>query len=164
MLIICDGGYHPDLRGRRTAVYGFVVCIGAALTSIHQECGVVCRGPAAGSQMAELGAIVAALRWLVACPGAPAAVRIRSDSLEAVQAVAGGRPPRLRRGSVTLLPEAARLLTRLRRLGCEVEVYHALRCYTKPADKLCWKAYAQVPPGGRHSVGSFLRPGLEAAD
>lgn len=164
MLIICDGGYHPDLLGRRTAVYGFVVCVGQALTFVHQECGVVCRGPAAGSQMAELGAIVAALRWLVACGYAPAEVRLRSDSQEAVQAVTGRLRPRLRRGSATLLREAERLLVRLRRMGCNVEVYHALRTYTKPADRLCWKAYAQVPPGGRHSVRSFLRPGLEAAD
>lgn len=153
LLVICDGG-HKRLGGALgLAVYGFVVQQQNDL--IHKENGLVCRGPAAGSQMAELGAAVAALRWLVAQPWQR--VRLRSDCQGVVDLLTGRRRHRLRRGSAMLVRAAGRLMARLRRCGCQLEVAHLPRRHTKAADKLCRQVYAWPVTQARVRVTTFLR-------
>ncbi|HYF78428.1 MAG TPA: ribonuclease H family protein [Symbiobacteriaceae bacterium] len=153
LLVICDGG-HKRLGGALgLAVYGFVVQKQNDL--IHTENGLVCRGPAAGSQMAELGAAVAALRWLTAQPRQR--VKLRSDCQSVVDLLTGRRRHRLRRGSAMLVRAAGRLMARLRRCGCHLEIAHLPRKQTKAADKLCRQVYAWPVTQARVRVTSFLR-------
>lgn len=155
LIVICDGGYKPLSRAAGLAAYGFVAWKNHRL--LHREKGVVCHGPAAGSQMAELGAVVAALRWVAASPHLhKLPVELRNDCQGVVYSLAGRQRMRLRRGAVMLGRTASRLLERLHHKGCQVHLRHIPRRLAEEADALCRRVYARLP-ADRHTVCAFLK-------
>lgn len=156
LAITVDGGFKPGAGAGGLAVYGCLVRKHNRL--VHRECGIVCRGPAASSQLAELGATVAALRWLATSPVASGSnASLRSDCQAVVETLRGLKCHRLRRGTVMLLRTAQRLLARLERSGCRVDVQLTPRRGVAEADKLCWRAYASPAARDQVPVKAFLK-------
>jgi len=154
IFMICDGGYKPGTATSGLAVYAFLAWQGDKL--VHRESGFVCRGPAAGSQMAELGAIVAALRWVANLPtAAGGSVQLLSDCQTVVHFLTGRGRLRRRRGSVMLRRTAAQLMSRLHRRGCRLALTFNHRKRVAQADALCRKLYAN-PPRAPRPVKHFL--------
>lgn len=154
LVLICDGGYKPLTRSRGLAAYGFVARADQEL--LHREKGIVCHGPAAGSQMAELGAVVAALRWLAAGRHHSRTVELRNDCQGVVYRLTGRCRMRLRRGSVMLERTAAQLLQQLDRQGCRIALKHIPRKFAAEADSLCRRVY-KTQPKVPITVQAFLR-------
>ncbi|HEY3366080.1 MAG TPA: ribonuclease H family protein [Symbiobacteriaceae bacterium] len=155
IVITCDGGYKPLSDGAGIAAYACLVRRRSRLT--HKESGVVCWGPAARSQVAELGAVVAALRWLIASPLAVGTrVEIRSDCQWVVDNLAGQCSGRVLRGTVMLLRTVDRLLCRLHQNGCQVAIWRTPRKLVAEADALCRQVYAERL--ARNSTGLRRQP------
>lgn len=157
-LIITDGGFRPPPYAP-TAVYAFLVF--DEFHMVHQENGVVCRGPAACSQLAELAAVAAALRWLNRGALAPGAqVELRCDNQWVVTTLTTANARRVKWGQVMLLRRACHLLHQLRRKGCHVVIRQVPRKQVSQADSLCRRLYragVTVPGVPRQPLKAFFR-------
>lgn len=158
-LIITDGGYRPPPGASPTAVYAFLVFDEDRV--VHQENGVVCRGPAACSQMAELAAVAAALGWLNRSAVAPGArVELRCDNQWVVTTLNSQHARRINWGQVMLVRRAYHLLQQLRRKGCYVSIRQVPRKHVSPADSLCrhlYRAGATSLRAPRQPLRAFFR-------
>lgn len=75
IVVYADGGIQPKNPGG-VCTYGFVVDSGGR--EIHQENGVVAKSGT--NNIAEYGALIAALRWLAANGHKDSSIEIRMDS------------------------------------------------------------------------------------
>jgi ribonuclease HI len=140
-LIVCDGGYKPESSIPGIATYAFLVWDAGRL--VRRECGVVCCGRVAGNLMAEIGAVMAALRWLSSVPlAAGCRFEIRCDCRWVIETLAGSRPT-IPHGSRTILREGRRLLSSLRRRGFQVALRWVPRKMVSEADALCRQVYTR---------------------
>ena len=84
--VYCDGLCEPVNPGG-TATFGFVVLRDGE--QLHQECGVVAKGPGATNNLAEYTAVIRALEWIGATDHDGESVAVRSDSQLAVYQLGG---------------------------------------------------------------------------
>lgn len=143
VLIKCDGLYRRKGGRPGIAMAGFQVHLGKVEAGMKSA--VVCCGPVAGSFMAEYGAIVMALSWLLKIGPAPGAeAEIWSDCKWMLQWIDGRRPRPNRLGCATLHGMVQRLMRRLKRQGCKVVLRWVPREKVHDVDRLCDRAYHGV--------------------
>ncbi|HWI52700.1 MAG TPA: reverse transcriptase-like protein [Symbiobacteriaceae bacterium] len=143
VLIKCDGLFRVKGSRPGIAVGAFEVYAGG--WAVYQSGSVVCCGRAAHSQMAEYGALLSALTWVVKAGPAPGArVEIWSDCKHMISRLRQGndRPPAA--GCVTLHRLVRQKLRVLARRGCEVTVRWVPREQVDAADRLCDAYYRQA--------------------
>ncbi|HYF94809.1 MAG TPA: hypothetical protein VD969_21555 [Symbiobacteriaceae bacterium] len=158
--IRCDGSRRRKGRRPGIATSAFEVYIGGK--AVHREYRVACCGSAAGSLMAEYGAVVMALSWLLAsCPARGSQVEVWSDCRDLVDQVTGRRPMEPVRGCTVLGRRVRSLLRTLERRGCSVSVRWVRRDLVDACDRLCERAYREAAwyhgPGERLPLSAFLR-------
>lgn len=157
LVLVCDGGYKKFPGRPGVATYGWV----ARQTgrTLKQESGVVSSARRAHNFMAEYGAIVSALQWVLAAKlDRLEAVEVWSDCEYVVdQLNRAGKPGRIR-GLTMLHMTALRYAEQLRRRGCHVEVRHVNRRQVSTAHRLCRLVYNRSQTPGL-SVKLFLRRG-----
>lgn len=169
VLIKCDGLYRRREGRPGIAMSGFEVHLGDHVA--HRASHVVCCGPAAGSLMAEYGALAMALNWLLTADPPPGAkLEILSDCKTMLGRLRLRRPPRPKFGCVTLDATVRRLLRRLSYRGCQVIIRWVPREQVHTVDRLCFSAYrdlhwyrrsAKVRPAA--SLEMFLRNAVSRA-
>lgn len=165
VLIKCDGLYRRKESHRGIAISGFQVFIGDEM--LGEESRITSSGPLAGSLMAEYGAVVMALAWLVAADPPPGArLEIWSDCKTMLRRLKQKYPVRRKLGCVTLDKTARRLLTLLRQRGCDVRLRWVPRDEVYSADRLVAGSYRvrhrYHQPGTpmRFTVKAFLKAAL----
>lgn len=85
LTVFCDGSCEPNPGG--IAAFGWVVYDGGE--KVHEFCSVACAGEGATNNVAEYGAVVSALSWLLANGYADRKVVVCSDSELLVCQLAG---------------------------------------------------------------------------
>lgn len=93
IVVNCDGLCEPRNPGG-TATFGWVARRGGEL--LHQDCGVVAKGPRATNNLAEYTAIIEALRWLDGAGLSGEQIVVRSDSQLAIRQLEGSYDVRSR--------------------------------------------------------------------
>lgn len=143
VLIKCDGLYRRKEGRHGVAVAGLQVHAGEGVA--YRDTRVVNCGPLAGSLMAEYGAVVLALNWLLSArPPAGAQVVIWSDCRSLLSRLRRRRDIKRKRGCVSLDAVARRAVWLLRQRGCEVQLRWVPRDEVHAADRLCDSAYRKL--------------------
>jgi ribonuclease HI len=140
LVIFCDGGYKKATGWPGIATYGWLAH--RESRTVCRESGVVCWGRGAGSLVAEYGAILAALRWVIRAAMEPAEVEILSDCETLVRRL-NHRSFRPGRGLVMLHRAACQTAENLRRSGHTVTFRHVPRREVSAAHSLCRRVYRQ---------------------
>lgn len=159
VLIKCDGLYRRKEGRYGVAVAGLHVYADRAI--IHQDACVVNCGPLAGSLMAEYGAVVLAMNWLLSASPPPGAeIVVWSDCRTLLGRLRRTRGARRKRGCVTLDTTLRRAVRLLRKRGCEVQFRWVPREEVHAVDRLCDSAYRDL--SWYHRRGSRPRVSLQA--
>jgi len=159
LVFTCDGGFKKVGCIPGIASYAWVLWKDGR--AVGSECGFVAWGLRTYSDMAEYGAIVAALRWVCrARLGGLARIEIHSDCQSVVDRLSQNRLGPRRHGILMLHRAALRSVAWLRRRGHTVKLVWVPRKRVSPADALCRKTYtrslAQPRPSSVH-LRHFLR-------
>lgn len=140
VLIQCDGLYRRKEGRHGVAVAGFQARAGDQI--IWRDARTVSCGPLAGSLMAEYGAVVMALNWLVSVSPPPSAeIVIWSDCRALLSRLRRTRGVRRKAGCVSLDAAVRRAVRALRRQGCAVQFRWVPRDEVEVVDRLCDRAY-----------------------
>ncbi|MFZ5825872.1 MAG: hypothetical protein ACOY94_16365 [Bacillota bacterium] len=159
VVIRCDGLYRRKEGRHGIAVAGLHVDAGGEI--IYEDARVVSCGPLAGSLMAEYGAVLMALRWLLsACPPPGAKITIWSDCRALLGRLRKERGVRRKPGCVTLDTTLRRAVRQLRTRGCEVQFRWVPRDEVHVVDRLCDRTYRELT--WYHRRGSRPRASLRA--
>lgn len=143
VLIKCDGLYRRRDGRHGIAVAGFQVHAGQVV--IHQDGRVVNCGPLAGSLMAEYGAVLLALNWLLSvCPPPGAQLVIWSDCRSLLGRLRRAQGVKRKRGCVSLDSAVRRAVRLLRKKGCEVVLRWVPRDEVEAVDRLCDSTYRSL--------------------
>lgn len=140
VLIKCDGLYRRKPGRAGIAISAFQVVAGDK--AVFRSSGVVCCGPAAGSLMAEYGAVAMALSWLAAGNPPPGAkIEIWSDCKTMLSRLRQPVPVERTIGCMMLDRTIRRLVRVLDRRGCYVHLRWVPRDEVDTVDRLCDEAY-----------------------
>lgn len=161
--IRCDGSRRRKGRRPGIATSAFEAFVDGQ--AIHREYRVLCCGSAATSLMAEYGAVVMALSWLLgAGPGRGSRAEVWSDCRTMLSHLTGRSLTTPVRGCTTLDRRLRSLVRALEKQGCTVQLRWVRRDLVDGSDRLCDLAYREArwyhrpeADGERRPLSAFLR-------